>query len=351
MSPLFTGLVAFPLTPADAGGTVDADAVALLVDRLAEAGTDSIGLLGSTGTYAYLNRVERSRAVTAAIEAAGGRVPVIVGIGALRTTWSQELAADAERLGAAGLFMAPMSYTPLTQGEVAHHYQAVASCSDLPLCIYNNPSTTHFAFPDGLIAELAAVPSITAIKMPLPDDGNYAAELARLRKHAPDTFKIGYSGDWGAAGSLLAGGDAWYSVVAGLLPAPALRLTRAAQAGRTAEAVALDFGFPGAVGSFPGLRQPPDRVRDRGPTVAPGKRATASPSSRRQSRCQEGRDGACQDSSHLRFFGEQPPSATFNRRLSNDVAHSWRTAVPQGATALIAREVMPPATGTLQHAA
>ena len=157
-------------------------------------------MLGSTGTYAYLNRTERSRAVAAAIEAAGGRVPVIVGIGALRTTWSQELAADAERLGAAGLFMAPMSYTPLTQGEVAHHYRAVASCSDLPLCIYNNPSTTHFAFPDGLIAELAAAPSITAIKMPLPDDGNYAAELARLRKHAPDTFKIGYSGDWGLPG-------------------------------------------------------------------------------------------------------------------------------------------------------
>lgn len=126
MSKLFVGLSAFPLTPADAEGRVDTDTLGVLVDRLAAAGVDSIGLLGSTGIYAYLDRAERARAVAAAVEAAAGRVPLIVGAGALRTSWAKELARDAERAGAAGLLLAPVSYAPLTEREAAAHYRAVA---------------------------------------------------------------------------------------------------------------------------------------------------------------------------------------------------------------------------------
>jgi len=243
MTSLFTGLSAFTLTPADADGVVDVQALAVLVDRLAGSGVASIGLLGSTGIYAYLDRAERRRALAAAMEAAGGRVPVIVGVGALRTQWSLELARDAERAGAAGLLLAPMSYTPLTPDEVADHFQTVAGATGLPLCIYNNPGTTGFRFTAGLIGRLAALPRIAAIKMPLPADGDFAGELGLLRHRTPETFSIGYSGDWGAAAALLAGGAAWYSVVAGLLPAPALRLTRAAQAGHAEETAAIDAAF------------------------------------------------------------------------------------------------------------
>jgi 4-hydroxy-tetrahydrodipicolinate synthase len=243
LSKLFTGLSAFPLTPADPDGIVDAAALGLLVERLVTAGVDSIGLLGSTGIYAYLDRVQRGRAVAAAVEAAGGRVPLIVGAGALRTSWAIDLARDAERLGASGLLLAPVSYAALTNAEASSHYRAVASATALPVCIYNNPGTTNFTFSDALIAGLAAVSGIAAIKMPLPADDDYAGELARLRGATPETFAIGYSGDWGAAPSLLAGGDAWYSVVAGLLPELALRLTRAAQDGNADEAAEVDASF------------------------------------------------------------------------------------------------------------
>jgi len=240
---IFSGLSAFTLTPADADGVVDVNALSVLVDRLARSGVDSIGLLGSTGIYAYLDRHERKRALASAVEAAAGRVPLIVGVGALRTSWSLELAIDAERVGAAGLLLAPVSYTPITGDEAAGHYRTVASATGLPLCIYNNPGTTGFRFTPELIGQLAALPGIAAIKMPLPADGDFAGEIAVLRQLTPDTFRIGYSGDWGAAPSLLAGGAAWFSVVAGLLPEPALRLTRAAQGARTDEAAALDAAF------------------------------------------------------------------------------------------------------------
>ncbi|GAA3861093.1 hypothetical protein GCM10022381_01820 [Leifsonia kafniensis] len=60
---MFTGLSAFPLTPATDAG-LDEKAYASLIARLANAGVDSIGALGSTGSYAYLSRAERARAAT-----------------------------------------------------------------------------------------------------------------------------------------------------------------------------------------------------------------------------------------------------------------------------------------------
>ncbi|WP_029029923.1 dihydrodipicolinate synthase family protein [Salinarimonas rosea] len=240
---LFRGLSAFPLTPIDADGHLQADVLGALLARIRSAGADSIGLLGSTGAYAYLSRAQRRETVRVAVECVGGKVPIIVGVGALRTDEAQALARDAEAAGADGLLLAPVSYTPLTDEEVFQHFVAVTEASRLPLCVYNNPATTRFSFGEMLLARLAALPSVVAVKMPYPASGDVESDLASLRAALPDGFAIGYSGDWGAADALLAGCDAWFSVVAGLLPAEALALTRAAQAGDVATTDRIDAAF------------------------------------------------------------------------------------------------------------
>lgn len=202
---LFTGLSAFPITPADASGHVDIAVLTRLLERIHLAGADSIGLLGSTGGYAFLSRDERRRAVEAAMTGVGGKIPVIVGVGALRTDEAQALARDARAAGADGLLLAPMSYTPLTEEEVYQHFAAVAEAGELPLCIYNNPGTTRFTFSHALIARLAKVANIVAVKMPLPPESDFKGEMGLLRQETPKDFSIGYSGDWGAAAGLLAG--------------------------------------------------------------------------------------------------------------------------------------------------
>ncbi|QEE44504.1 dihydrodipicolinate synthase family protein [Rhizobium sp. WL3] len=241
--PLFQGLSAFPPTPSDQHGVVDTSALAAMLAGIHEAGADSIGLLGSTGAYPFLSRDQRRRAVAAAMAAVGGKIPVVVGVGALRTDEAQALAKDARDEGADGLLLAPVSYTPLTDHEVFEHYTAVADTGQLPLCIYNNPTTTRFTFSVDLIERLSAVPNIAAIKMPLPAAGNYAAEINSIRARTSPMFRIGYSGDWGAADALLAGADAWHSVVGGLLPSEALALTRAAQLGDLEQAKRIDDAF------------------------------------------------------------------------------------------------------------
>jgi 4-hydroxy-tetrahydrodipicolinate synthase len=241
--PMFRGLSAFPLTPADPQGHVETGDLVRLVERLAAAEVDSVGLLGSTGTYPYLTRAERRRAVEAAARCLGGRVPLIVGVGALRTDDAQDLARDAEAAGAAGLLLAPVSYTPLTEEEVFQHFVAVAEAASLPICIYNNPGTTHFTFSDALVERLAKVPGITALKNPAPPPAEARARHEALRARVPGTFAIGYSGDWNAADAVLAGGEAWYSVVGGLLPVPTMKLLRAARAGDGAEVARWNARF------------------------------------------------------------------------------------------------------------
>lgn len=240
---IFKGLSAFPLTPIDAAGNLIEDALNTFLTRIHAAGADSIGLLGSTGGYAFLTREQRRHAVESAVQCIGGKIPLIVGVGALRTDEAQALARDAADAGADALLLAPVSYTPLTQEEGFQHFKAVAEATDLPLCVYNNPGTTKFVFSHELIARLAHVENIKAIKMPLPVDGDYADELSKLRSETPEDFSIGYSGDWGAKDALLAGCDAFYSVIAGLLPVEALALTRAAQAGNKVEAERINAAF------------------------------------------------------------------------------------------------------------
>lgn len=83
------------------------------------------------------------------------------------------------------MLLAPVSYTPLTEEEVFRHFLAVASATDLPLCIYSNPGTTNFTFSPDLVARLTAIPSIAAIKLPLPANGSIASDLAAFRAAAP----------------------------------------------------------------------------------------------------------------------------------------------------------------------
>jgi 4-hydroxy-tetrahydrodipicolinate synthase len=239
----FKGLSAFPITPSDEAGRVDTSALRLLIARLRDANVDSIGLLGSTGSYPYLTRDERLRALEAALDEARQETPIIVGVGALRTDEAVKLAQDAKAVGAAAGLLAAVSYTPLTDDEVFDHYKTVARESRLPICIYDNPATTHFRFTPDLVRRLSEVPGIVAIKSPSAPSTEVAAHLVTMRNAVPSEFSVGYSGDWNTTEALIAGADTWYSVLGGIFPEVCLRIVRATQEGNIEEARQIDAGL------------------------------------------------------------------------------------------------------------
>lgn len=238
MSNLFAGLSAFPLTPLR-DDAVDETAFVGLIERLTAAGVDSITALGSTGSYAYLTPVERARVARLAVEHAG-QTPVFVGVGGLRTSHVLTHVDSAEQAGAAGVLLAPMTYQPLTPGDVFELFRTVTEHTALPVIVYDNPGTTHFAFTTELYSRIAELPGIASIKIPgVPAKPALAREhVAAIRAAVPEQVTIGISGDALAATGLNAGCDAWYSVIGGALPSPALTITRAARAGRPEDAIA-----------------------------------------------------------------------------------------------------------------
>lgn len=234
---MFAGVSAFPLTPVR-DDRVDEDALGRLVARAAEGGADSVCVLGSTGVGPYLGRDERRRAVARAVQEAGD-VPLLAGVGALRTCDVLAHAQDAADAGAAALVLVPVTYQPLTDDEVVGLYAQVVDRVPLPLVVYENRRTTSVAFTDDLLRRVAALPHVASVKVPgAPGDvAEVGARLAHLRTLLPAHVGVGFSGDPYAATALAAGADTWWSVLAGIEPALAVRLARAA---RTGDAVTVD---------------------------------------------------------------------------------------------------------------
>jgi 4-hydroxy-tetrahydrodipicolinate synthase len=237
-SSMFHGLSAFPLTPMNEDA-IDEAAFARLLERLVLARVDSICVLGSTGNYAYLGMAERKRLAELALDRASG-VPMMVGIGALRTRDVLALAEHAQKAGAGAVLLAPISYQKLTDEEVFGLYEAVTRSLSVPLCVYDNPGTTHFTFSAELIGRLSQLQHVAAVKNPAPPPDTVAAHLQALRERVPESFSLGYSVDWHATDALLAGGEAWYSVVGGLFPEPCMRILRAVDSGDATEARRLN---------------------------------------------------------------------------------------------------------------
>lgn len=227
---MFTGLSAFPLTPVTASG-IDEQGFSKILARLTTARVDSLGILGSTGIYAYLSREQRKRIATLAVQLAE-EIPVMVCVGAFSTDAVLQLAEDAQSAGAEALLLPAVSYHSLRDEEVYTLFETVTQHVSVPVCVYDNPGTTHFTFTDELHGQLSSLKGIRSVKIPgVPDTQVAAAEQVNaLRQHLRSDVTIGISGDAFAGLGLNAGCEVWYSVCGGLFPETAKQITQAAAA-------------------------------------------------------------------------------------------------------------------------
>lgn len=226
---MFTGLSAFPLTPVSAAGFDERGFIRLLA-RITAAGADSIGVLGSTGCYAYFTRKQR-RHIAEVAKAHAGEIPIMVCVGAVSTDKVLRLAEDAQAAGAQALLLPPVSYQPLYEEEVFELFSTLSQHVSVPVCLYDNPRTTGFTFSDALYARIASLPFIRSVKMPglSSSPAEVQARIRQLKALLPATMTLGISGDASAGVGLNAGCDVWYSLCGGLFPQAAKAITDAAQ--------------------------------------------------------------------------------------------------------------------------
>ncbi|HKM98220.1 MAG TPA: dihydrodipicolinate synthase family protein [Buttiauxella sp.] len=240
---MFKGLSAFPLTPL-VSGEIEEKSFISLIENLASAGVNSIGALGSTGSYAYLTREQRYRATKLAVSAAAD-IPVMTSIGHVSTEEVLRLAEDAQKAGVSGVLLAPLSYQKLSSDEVFRLFERVTTQLSVPLCIYDNAATTGFEFTDELLVALSYLNNVGSIKLSdFPVDPSAAQKrVSSLKNRVSEGVTIGISGDAQSAAGLIAGCDVWYSVLGGLFPHYSLRLTQAALRGDESQTHQLNMAL------------------------------------------------------------------------------------------------------------
>ena len=183
---------------------------------------------GSTGESATLSHAEHRRVVEIAVEAAGGRIPVVAGTGSNNTREAIELTLHAKEAGADGALLISPYYNKPTQEGIFAHFEAVARETGLPLVVYNIPGRTASNIAPGTLARLADVDSIVGVKEACGDLDQIAHVVAACR----DDFAV-LSGDDALTLPLLAiGGKGVISVSSNVAPREMLELVREARAGR-----------------------------------------------------------------------------------------------------------------------
>jgi len=260
---VFTGLSAFPITPFKQEA-IDYKAFKGLVDNLASANVDSICAIGSTGLYPYLTREEKYEVAKLAVDHAKG-IPVMAGVGALRTYDVLKNVEAVQQAGVNAVLLAPVSYQVLNEEEVYGLYEAVSHEVSVPICVYENPRVTNFTFSDDLYRRIGKLPNIGAIKIPgtpfaksasmdISPSGAINSEGARrlssLREIMPTHIAIGVSGDSFGAAGMSEGCDLWLSVIGGIFPRTVMRIIDAAQSGNAVDAQAQSQALSGIWSMF-----------------------------------------------------------------------------------------------------
>jgi 4-hydroxy-tetrahydrodipicolinate synthase len=163
------------VTPFDGDLRVDEAAAARLAQHLVEHGSDGLVIAGTTGEASTLNDEEQAALVRLAVrEVGGGRATVVAGTGTNDTAHSVHLTQLCADAGAdAALVVTPYYNRPPREGIVAH-IAAVAEVG-LPVILYNIPSRSALNLPPDLIAELAGIAGVVALKQANPDPGELRA--------------------------------------------------------------------------------------------------------------------------------------------------------------------------------
>jgi dihydrodipicolinate synthase/N-acetylneuraminate lyase len=224
-----TTLAFTPDAKAPAGLAVDYDRYAEHCDWLIASGCRGVGPNGSLGEYSSLTDDERRKVVQTAVRAVSGRGLVIAGVHGVGWHQSKHWAELALEDGAdAGLLLPPTMYRA-SESEIIEHYERVAKVG-LPLMIYNNTLDTKVDLNPSLVARLAQIPGILAIK-------EFSGEVRRVFEiqELCDIDVIAGADDL-LFESLMDGAVGWFAGFSNSFPREAVEIYDLVRAGKYEEA-------------------------------------------------------------------------------------------------------------------
>jgi 4-hydroxy-tetrahydrodipicolinate synthase len=231
---MFFGSIPALVTPFS-GGRVAEDTFRQFVDWLIVEGSNGLVPCGTTGEVATLTRDEHRHVIATAVEAAGGRVPVIAGCGSYSTEASREMIRAAADVGAQAALVVVPYYNKPSQAGLAAHFTALADTSPLPIIVYNVPSRTVADISVETLAAVAKHPKIVGIK----DATGNLARVSAQRLACGESFCQLSGNDDMALGFNAMGGIGCISVTANVAPKLCSDFQSAMREGRWNDALKL----------------------------------------------------------------------------------------------------------------
>ncbi|MGE5283513.1 MAG: dihydrodipicolinate synthase family protein [Actinomycetota bacterium] len=204
----FKGVYPILVTPFDEKENVDLDSFVRVVRFMAEIGVDGVTILGVLGESNRMVDSEREELIMAAVAAADGRIPVIVGTSHKGTQATIYLSRMAESLGAAAVMVTPSKEAVPNEERVFEYFRTVAEGVALPIVLQDHPGSTevHMSVPS-ILRMVSEIPRIACIKEEAPPTPTrIAALMAGMKsRQVPVLTGLGalygmFDLEWGSSG-------------------------------------------------------------------------------------------------------------------------------------------------------
>jgi 4-hydroxy-tetrahydrodipicolinate synthase len=227
------------ITPFKKDGEIDFDRLMIHANSLIEQGVMYLVVLGTTAETPTLSSSEKKDITRCIIEANGGRVPVMLGIGGNDTRSVIDTLKSTDTSEIQGILSVSPYYNKPSQEGIYQHYAALASVSELPLMLYNVPGRTGSNISADTVLRLASDFPGTIIGVK-EASGNFE-QLMELIRNRPGGFLV-VSGDDAITLPLIAsGGDGAISVIGNAYPAMTSLMIAAALDGSYEKARELHY--------------------------------------------------------------------------------------------------------------
>ena len=164
------GILTAMVTPFDKNGELDEAAAVRLMHHLLENGSDGLVLAGSTGESPTLTDDEKCRLWELATAETRRDATIVAGTGTYDTRHSVELTERATEIGVDAVLVVTPYYNRPNRRGIKAHFETVAAATDLPVIVYNIPSRTATDIPNDLLAELAQIENVAAVKQARYED-------------------------------------------------------------------------------------------------------------------------------------------------------------------------------------
>jgi 4-hydroxy-tetrahydrodipicolinate synthase len=228
-----TTLAFTPDESAPAGLAVDHERFAAHCEFLIDNGCRGVGPNGSLGEYSSLTDDERRKVVQTAVRAVGGRGLVVAGVHGVGWHQAKHWAENAAEDGADAVLLLPPTIYRANRSEVIEHYRRVNEVG-IPIMIYNNPIDTKVDLTPGVLAELAQLENVVAVK----EFSGDVRRVLEIKELAPDLDVIAGADDL-LFESLVAGATGWFAGYPNAFPREAVEIYTLVTEGKIAEALEL----------------------------------------------------------------------------------------------------------------